>query len=153
MKKQHQTIAIGMLTALVMVVVYATSKPTTITANAQVLEIDPDTGNASEVLQVTVRPNDFDFLASPNTTAVVQIGDMEEVDFKGKPREGITVVIDSQSASVTKLPVGIGVGPEAQAAPAPAPDAAPTLPADEGDGGNGDGDGDGNGDGGNGDND
>lgn len=152
MKKQHQTIAIGMLTTLVMMVVYATSKPVvTTTASAQVLEIDPDTGNASEVRQVTVRPNDKSFLFSQNTTAIKQIGDMKEVDFKGKPPEGITVVIDENSATVTKLPVGIGVGPGAQAVagPAAAPAAAaPTLPADEADGGNGDGDGDGgNGDG------
>lgn len=81
-----------------------------------VLEKDPPSTNASETIQITIRPND---VLPPNGTAIMSTEGANDVDFKQTPPAGITVVIDNQTAIVTNKQVNIET---------PAPTTAPTAP-------------------------
>lgn len=102
-------------------------------AEDPVLERDPVSTNASEQIQMTIRPND---IIPPNGTQTMSMEGMNDVDFKDTPPEGVTVLVTNETAIVTNQPVALpegssGATEQPQPAVEPEPEPEPTAEEEE----------------------
>ena len=104
--------------------------PDTEGPSAPYLEQEPPSQNASERVATIIRAEEFVF--APNETVTIPTAGTNDMDVRGNPPAGITVIIDNASVTLTKAPVMIP-GAEASPAAPPATDAppAPAAPAAE----------------------
>jgi hypothetical protein len=97
----------------------------------------PLNGSAVTLGEIDVFVKPYDGFLPGNGTLSISTAGANDIDINDPPPEGMTIVIDNHTATITSNPVSIAVPENANVVPpptaAPTAAAAPT-PADEGDG-------------------
>lgn len=151
MKQPNISFLYGIIATIFVVAVTVPAYATTMTVDIPNLPLqkEPPSTNATEDVNIIVRPGE---LLPANRTVISDLEGINDVDFRDTPPAGVTVIMNNDTAIITNQTVdiqGLMTAPSAtttaaeETVPAPANPAPPAPPADEppadtGDGGSGD---------------